>query len=166
MGRTQGQGAGAGSSGSGIVTTGPWNARDGFVAETAVAIDRLTAKLERLERREEALKGQVSDLLDHAQQAQRFQALAESLRNSRDYKVDEMLRLVKDLRARLDAVEGPRAEFGRITYKSLVDVDRKLAALAATDAREARLTAWLQTSNVIAGVLAAALLAMLSAQFL
>lgn len=166
MGTTQGHGAGAGSSGSGIVTTGPWSLREGFVAETAVAIDRLVAKVERLERREEALKGQVSDLLDHAHQAQRFQALAESLRNSRDYKMDEMLRVVKDMRARLEAVEGPRADYGRVTHKSLVAVDHKLAELAATDAREARLKAWLQVSNVMIGVLATALLAVLGGQFL
>ena len=90
---------GAKSSG-GVVTAGPWSARDSYVAETAVTIDRLTAKLERLERREDALKQQVAELQEHAQQSTRFQSLAESLRNSRDYKLDEMVRLVKELRAR------------------------------------------------------------------
>lgn len=157
MGRTQGLGAGGSG---GVVTAGPWSARDSFVAETAVAFDRLAAKIERLERREEALKAQVGELLDHAHQAHRFQALAESLRNSRDYKLDEMVRLMKDMRARVEAIEGPRAEFNALTYKSFIAVDRKLGELATADAREARLSARLQASNVMVGVLGVALLAM------
>jgi phage shock protein A len=163
VGRTEELGA---KGPGGVVTAGPWNVRDSFVAETAVALDRLAAKVERLERREEALKAQVGELLDHAQQTYRFQALAESLRNSRDYKLDEMVRLVKDVRARVEAVEGPRAEFSGLTYKSLVAVDRKLAELAATDAREARLASRLLASNVAVGVLAAALLAVGGSVFL
>lgn len=163
MVRTQGIGAGGPS---GVVTAGPWSGRDSFVAETAVTLDRLTAKVERLERREEALKAQVGELLDHAQQAQRFQALAESLRNSRDYKLDELLRMVRDLKARLEAVEGPRAEFGSIGHKSLVAVDRKLAELVAVDARATRFAGWLQVSNVLVGVLAAALAAAAGGLFL
>lgn len=133
--------------------------RDSFVAETAVTLDRLTAKIERLERREEALKAQVAELVEHAQQANRLQALAESLRNSRDYKLDEMTRLVKDLRARMEAIEGPRADFNALSCKSFIAIDRKLAELAATDTREARLARRLQASNVVAGVLGAALFA-------
>jgi hypothetical protein len=57
MAKTQDHGA---KSSGGVVTAGPWSARDSYVAETAVTIDRLTAKLERLERREEALKQQVA----------------------------------------------------------------------------------------------------------
>lgn len=128
---------GAKSSG-GVVTAGPWIARDNYVAETAVTIDRLTAKIERLERREEALTKRVQELVEHAQQSSRLQSLAESLRNSRDYKLDEMIRLVKDLRARIDAIEGPRADYGGLTYKSFAAVDRKLAELSAVLVHEKR----------------------------
>jgi len=119
-----------GPSGGNVVTAGPWNARDSFIAETAVLIDRLTAKIERLERREQVLTEKVIELVDHAQQAGRFQALSESLRNSRDYKLDETARVVKDMRVRLDAIEGPRAEYNLAAHKSFIDVDRKLAELS------------------------------------
>ena len=113
-----------------IVTNGPWAARDTYIAETAVTLDRLTAKIERLERQEEALLKRVAELTEHSQQATRFQALAESLRNSRDYKLDEVFRLVKDVRGRVDAMEGPRAEFNALTHKTFSAIDRKLAELS------------------------------------
>jgi hypothetical protein len=120
-----------------VVTTGPWaGARDGYIAETAIAIDRLSARIERLERREVALEKQVADLLDHAHQSTRFQALAESLRNSRDYKLDEIIRMIKDLRGRMDAVEGPRAAFNGLTYKTFAAIDGKLAELSLKSAQE------------------------------
>lgn len=144
---------------SSVVTAGPWSARDSFVAETAVVLDRLTAKIERLERREEALKAQVNELLESAQQANRLQALAESLRNSRDYKLDEMIRLVKDVRQRVAAIEGPRADYNTLTYKSFIAVDRKLVELAEAHARPARPFGRLQMSGLAVGFLAATVLA-------
>jgi len=148
---------GAKSSG-GVVTAGPWIARDNYVAETAVTIDRLTAKIERLERREEALAKRVQELVEHAQQSSRLQSLAESLRNSRDYKLDEMIRLVKELRARIDAIEGPRADYGSLTHKSFVAVDRKLAELSAALMRKRRpgVRLRLMVRNLFLGLVAVA----------
>ncbi|MGE0023354.1 MAG: hypothetical protein AB7S70_06970 [Hyphomicrobium sp.] len=148
------QDAGAKGAGS-VVTAGPWTARDSYIAETAVTLDRLSAKIERLERREEALKAQVAELQEHAQQLTRFQALAESLRNSRDYKLEEISRLVKDLRARLEVVEGPRAEFAGLTFKNLVAVERKLMELATVQSRHADLAGRLQPGSLAIGFLAA-----------
>lgn len=134
-----------------VVATGPWvGARDGYIAETAIAIDRLSAKIERLERREAVLEKQVSDLLDHAHQASRFQALAESLRNSRDYKIDEIMRIVKDLRGRLDAIEGPRGEFAGLSYKTFGAIEQKLAELSSESAREAAAGRRLRVVGLIA----------------
>lgn len=144
---------------SGVVTAGPWSARDSYVAETAVTIDRLTAKIERLERREDALKQQVAELQEHAQQSTRFQALAESLRNSRDYKLDETVRLVKELRARVESLEGPRGEYGTLTHKSLAEVNRKLAELSAGQVRDADRMGRLQPISLAIGFLAAAIAA-------
>ncbi len=114
-----------------VVTGGPWSMRDAYVAETAVALDRLEAKIERLERREEMLAKRVEELTDHAEQTTRFQALAESLRNARDYKLDEVFRLVRDVRGRVDAMEGPRAAFNALNHKTFASVDRTLAELSA-----------------------------------
>jgi chromosome segregation ATPase len=150
---------------SGVVTTGPWMARDAFVAETAVTIDRLLAKVERLERREEALEQRVSELTEGAQQASRLQALSESLRNSRDYKVGELTRQIKDLRARLDSIEGPRTALGSLQFKTLADIDHKLTELAILESRSAAMVRRLQTASLAVGFLVATVLS-LAAGFL
>lgn len=139
----------------GVVTTGPWAGRDAYVAETAVTLDRLTAKIERLEKREEALNRRVAELIEHAQQTGRFQALAESLRNSRDYKLDEIMRQVKDARARVEAMEGPRADYNGLTFKSFIAVDGKLAELSAALAREAHAAGSWRPGHLAIGMLAA-----------
>lgn len=90
-----------------VVTSGPWNSRDTYVAETAIKIERLHAKLERLERQNEQLKSHVTDLLDNARQASRFQSFTESLRNARELKIETLQRSMKELKTRLDTVEGP-----------------------------------------------------------
>lgn len=153
MGRIQERGPG------GAVTAGPWGTRDSFVAETAVSLDRLAAKIERLERREEALRAEVAELTEHAAHANRLHALAESLRNSRDFKLEEMSRTMKSVRARLDAIEGPRAEFNGLACKSFTAVDRKLAELAATGTRGTRFARGAQAGIALAGLLAILLLA-------
>jgi hypothetical protein len=110
-------------------------ARDGFVAETAIKMDRLQAKIERLEHQGELVRHHMSELLDSAQQSNRFQAFEESLRNSREYKIDDLLRSVKDLKARLDLIEGSRTVSNHLTYKTFETIDRKLVELSAFQAR-------------------------------
>jgi chromosome segregation ATPase len=120
---------------SGVVTTGPWAARDSFVAETAIKLDRLQAKIERLEHQGELVKHHVAELVDNAHQANRLQTFEESLRNAREYKIDELLRSAKDAKARLDQIEGSRAVFNNLTYKSFEAVDKKLGELHAFQTR-------------------------------
>lgn len=156
---------GAKSSG-GVVTAGPWSSRDSYVAETAVLIDRLAAKIERLERREEALTAKVADLIEHAQQSGRLQALAESLRNSRDYKLDETIRQMKELRGRVDAVEGPRSDYALLTHRSFVAIDRKFAEIA----EEARsktfhLAGWQRFAGCLAAACVVGVLATMTLRF-
>lgn len=152
---------------AGVVMAGPWPPREvpaGAFANDSATIERLTAKLERLERREEALQKQVSELVEQSHQAGRLQALAESLRNSRDYKVDDVVRQVKELRARVEAIEGPRAEFAGAAHRSLVAIDRQLAALRVPEApaRRARgLRGWV-LGGVLMTTLAGAFLAWLA----
>lgn len=146
-----------------VVTVGPWQPRDASLAETAITLDRLTAKLERLERREDALVKQVAELSELAQQAGRFQALAESLRNSRDYKLEETVKVVRELRGRIEAIEGPRAEFAGITHRSLVAVDRALSARCAREAAaEPKSRRSWRLGGGVAAILAGVLLMVLS----
>lgn len=143
---------------SNVVTAGPWTSRDSYVAETAIAIDRLIAKVERLERREEALEARVAELAEHTQQANRLQALAESLRNSRDYKVDEASRQIRDLRVRLDLIEGPKSVFAALPHKSLADIDRRLSELGAADIAADATQRHLRIAQFTIGFLVAALI--------
>lgn len=114
---------------SGVVTTGPWAARDGFVADTAIRLDRLQAKIERLEHQGELVKHHMTELIDNAHHANRLQAFEESLRNSREYKLDDLVRSIKDVKSRLDQIEGGRSVFNGLTYKSFEAIDKKLAEL-------------------------------------
>lgn len=145
---------------SNVVTAGPWMARDAYVAETAVTLDRLLAKVERLERREEALNTRVMELTESAQQATRLQALSESLRNSRDYKVGELTRQIKDVRARLDGIEGTRGAAGGLQFRTLADIDRKLGELSALERRTETMARRLAAAHICVGLLLAGLLAL------
>lgn len=143
---------------NGVVRAGPWLPREGAAADAAIAIDRLTAKIERLERREEALQKQVAELVELSHQAGRFQALAESLRNSRDYKVEETARQMRDLRGRIDAIEGPKSDFAGLAFKSLTDIGRKLGELDGVESRAAAMTRRFHAATMAFRVLAVGLL--------
>jgi phage shock protein A len=149
-----------------IVTAGPWIGRDSYIAETAVLIDRLTAKVERLERREDSLNKQVGELIEHAQQTSRFQALAESLRNSREYKVDEMARCLKDAKGRLETIEGPRAAYNGTAFKSIVQIDQKLAELAGWELRARQMERNQRMAGILVAVAAALFVASAVMQFI
>jgi hypothetical protein len=111
--------------------SGKWVGRDGFVAEAAVQFDRIHANIARLERELEKSRATVAEMAEEASRLQRFQAFEETLKNSRDYKITDLQRSCKDMKARLDAIEGDRSTFAGLTFKSFEPVDRKLAELSA-----------------------------------
>jgi hypothetical protein len=111
--------------------SGKWVGRDGFVAEAAVQFDRIHANIARLERELEKSRTTVAEMAEEANRNRRFQAFEETLKNSRDYKITDLQRSCKDLKTRLDAIEGERSTFAGLTYKSFEPVDRKLAELSA-----------------------------------
>jgi len=114
-----------------VVTQGPWLGRDGFVAETAVQFDRVQASMARLERELEKSRQTLAEMAEEAGRARRFQSFEDSLKNSRDYKLGDMQRCVRDLKARLDAIEGEKSTFVGLTYKSFEAIDKKLVELGA-----------------------------------
>jgi septal ring factor EnvC (AmiA/AmiB activator) len=114
-----------------VVTQGPWLGRDGFVAETAVQFDRVQASIARLERELEKSRQTLAEMAEEANRTRRFQSFEDSLKNSRDYKLSDMQRGVRDLKARLDAIEGEKSAFVGLTYKSFEAIDKKLVELGA-----------------------------------
>jgi len=121
-----------------VVTQGPWLGRDGFVAETAVQFDRVNASIARLEREAEKARQTIAEMAEEANRARRFQAFEETLKNSREYKLTELQRGFRDLKARLDAIEGEKSTFVGLTYKSFESIDKKLAELSSLQAQVER----------------------------
>ena len=77
----------------------------------------------------------MTELMDNAHQASRLQAFEESLRNSREYKLDDLLRSIKDAKSRLDQIEGGRSVFNGLNYKSFEVIDKKLTELQVFQSR-------------------------------
>jgi hypothetical protein len=109
---------------------GKWIGRDGFIAEAAVQFDRINGTIARLERELEKSRATIAEMAEEAGRTRRFQAFEETLKNSRDYKITDLQRSCKDLKSRLDGIEGDRNKFAGLTYKSFEPIDRKLAELS------------------------------------
>ena len=73
---------------------GPWLGRDGFVAETAVQFDRVNATIARLEREVEKSREALAEMAEEANRVRRLQAFEETIKNSRDYKITDLQRVV------------------------------------------------------------------------
>jgi hypothetical protein len=117
-----------------VVAQGPWLGRDGFVAETAVQFDRMQASIARLERELEKSRQALAEMVEEASRTRRFQTFEETLKNSRDYKITDLQRGFRDVKARLDAIEGEKSTFLGLTYKSFSSIDKKLTELTALQA--------------------------------
>ncbi len=140
-----------------MVTQGPWLGRDGFVAETAVQFDRVNASIARLEREAEKARQTIADMAEETNRARRFQAFEETLKNSREYKLTDLQRGLRDLKGRLDAIEGEKSTFVGLSYKSFEAIDKKLCELASLQAQLERSEQAVRRNAILVG--AAALLA-------
>jgi chromosome segregation ATPase len=118
-----------------VVAQGPWLGRDGFVAETAVQFDRVNASIARLERELEKSRLTVAEMAEEANRTRRFQAFEETIKNSRDYKITDLQRGYRDLKTRLDAIEGEKSSFVGLTYRTFESIDKKLTELAGLQAQ-------------------------------
>jgi septal ring factor EnvC (AmiA/AmiB activator) len=142
-----------------VVAQGPWVGRDGFVAETAVQLDRVQANIARLEREFEKSRSDLAALLEEANRTRRLEAFEESIKNSRDTKINELQRICRDLKARLDAIEGDRPTFNGLSFRTFAAIDQKLGELVSLQAqverseRKARRNAMLGAVAVGAAVL-------------
>ena len=93
--------------------SGKWVGRDGFVAEAAVQFDRINGTMARLERELEKSRATVAEMAEEANRTRRFQAFEETLKNSRDYKISDLQRCCKDIKSRLDTIEGDKTTLPR-----------------------------------------------------
>ena len=84
---------------SGNVINLPRNG-EGFIAETAIKLDRLQALVTSLDRDTRESKKALTELTDLADRSRRTQAFEESLRNAREYKIDELVRSCRDIKSK------------------------------------------------------------------
>jgi hypothetical protein len=123
-------------------------ARDSFVAETASKIEQMQATIRLLTRDVGELAGKVAGLQDTTDQEHRWYAFQQSERRTREARLEEMVRCCRDLKARLDRIEG-RSAGNYHAYNSFEAVSRKLAELehfrdeAQRVERNVTLRAWL-----------------------
>jgi septal ring factor EnvC (AmiA/AmiB activator) len=149
-----------------VVAQGPWVGRDGFVAETAVQLDRVNASIARLERELEKSREALAALQEEANRTRRLEAFEETLKNSRDNKITELQRSCRDLKARLDTIEGDRSTFAGLTYKSFAAVDQKLAELVSLQERIDRSERKARRYAMLGAVAAAAAVAGFAVHFI
>ena len=149
-----------------MVTQGPWLGRDGFVAETAVQFDRVQASIARLERELEKSRQLIAEMAEEAGRTRRFQSFEDTLKNSRDYKLGDLQRGMRDLKVRLDAIEGERSTFAGLTYKSFEAIDKKLTELNAMQGLVARAETSVRRSTMLLIAVAAFAFAAIAAHIL
>lgn len=143
--------------------SGKWVGRDGFVAEAAVQFDRINGAMARLERELEKSRATVAEMAEEASRSRRFQAFDETLKNSRDYKITELQRCCKDIKSRLDTIEGDKTTFLGLRYKSFEPIDRKLAELGGLQMQVERAEGAARRNEVLFfGALAVAAIALAS----
>jgi hypothetical protein len=149
-----------------VVAQGPWLGRDGFVAETAVQFDRVQASIARLERELEKSRQLIAEMAEEAGRTRRFQSFEDTLKNSRDYKLGDLQRGLRDLKVRLDAIEGERSTFAGLTYKSFEAIDKKLTELNAMQGLVARAETSVRRSTMLLIAVAAIAFAAIAAHIL
>jgi hypothetical protein len=149
-----------------VVAQGPWLGRDGFVAETAVQFDRVQASIARLERELEKSRQLIAEMAEEAGRTRRFQSFEDTLKNSRDYKLGDLQRGLRDLKVRLDAIEGERSTFAGLTYKSFEAIDKKLTELNAMQGLVARAETSVRRSTMLFIAVAAIAFAAIAAHIL
>ncbi|MGQ0673323.1 MAG: hypothetical protein ACT4N2_10670 [Hyphomicrobium sp.] len=120
------------------VTSLPRGGRDGFIADTAVRIDHLEASVARLIQDSEHARAALLSLLDHAEQTKRLRTFEESLRNAREYKIDEFVRTARELKGRVDHIEGDRTAYAALPHPTFEAVNKRLHELSQMEASVAR----------------------------
>lgn len=148
---------------SSSAANGKWVGRDGFVAEAAIQFDRINGMMSRLERELEKSRQAIADMAEEAGRTRRFEAFEETLRNSRDYKIAELQRCCKDIKTRLDTIEGDKTTFLGLPFKSFEPINRKLAEFGALQMQVERAESAARRNEVLFfGALAVAAVALAS----
>lgn len=102
--------------------------RDSFIAETAVKFDQLQASHRQLAREVSELANRLAEVQEIAGQDHRLHAFQQSEYRAKDGKLENIARMCRDLKARLDRIEA-HADGDYHAYKSFAALSRKIAEL-------------------------------------
>ncbi len=120
---------------------GKWVGRDGFVAEAAVQFDRINGTIARLERELEKSRATVAEMAEEANRNRRFQSFEEPSRTRATTRSTELQRCCKDIKTRLDTIEGEQDHFRSGCPTNLsrpIDTQARRARRAADASRAGR----------------------------
>ena len=102
--------------------------RENFIADTAIKLDQLQASHRVLAREVADLVSRVTKIEDVAGQDHRLHAFQQNQQRSKEDSMDEVARVCRDLKARLDRIEA-RSDGDYHAYNSFEAVSRKLGEL-------------------------------------
>jgi len=122
--------------------------RDGFIAETAVKFDQLQASHRILAREVSELAAKMAEIHETAGQDHRLHAFQQSQQRVKENKLEDVSRICRDLKARLDRIEA-HATGDYHAYNSFEAVSRKLEELE----RPRRARRWLFRGSLVVAVM-------------
>lgn len=107
----------------------PLIARDAFVADMAIKLDQAQKEVRALAREVETVKKSVGEIREDTDRNYRFSSFQEGEQRARSQKVDDIFRRFRDLKARLDSIDGNRkGDFQ--SFESLESLSKRITELS------------------------------------
>jgi hypothetical protein len=106
----------------------PLISRDAFVTDMVIKLDQMQIEIKALARDFEATKRTVGEIREDTDRNYRFSAFQDGEQRARNTKYEEMVRRFKDLKTRLDAIDGKRSGDYQ-SFESLESVSKRLTEL-------------------------------------
>ena len=134
-------------------------ARDAFVSDMAIKLDQLHIEIGGLARELGSVKAKMAELRDDSDRNYRFSAFQETGQRANAAKLDEALRRCKDLRERVEKIDG-KSGGNYHGYNSLESVSIRLTELGALERqfrdvdRKLKLSAGIFCASVVLWLLA------------
>jgi hypothetical protein len=115
-------------------TENPSNVTELTVLSRSRPANQIAIRIEHMEETIAAIQNEIglarsglAMLTEATAQAQRMRSFEESLRNAREYKIEEILRSTREMKERLDRTEGERAKFAALPVTTWQALNAKLA---------------------------------------
>jgi hypothetical protein len=106
----------------------PLIARDAFVTDMAIRLDQVQNEIKALAREFESAKRTIAEIREDTDRNYRFSSFQDGEQRARSQKVEDILRRVRNLKTRLDAIDGKR-EGDFQSFDSLESISKRLTEL-------------------------------------